>query len=426
MKVFSIWSAASVAVAVALIPCIPVVADTTIRCDILHDFAGGADDGINPQGSLIRNGSTLYGMTQYGGPGNYGIAFRMNIDGNNFEPIHRFAGGPDDGPNPRGDLTLGDSKLYGMTEYGGPSNHGIAFRMDTNGGNFEPIHRFGNGANDGGNPSGNLTWSGSVLYGMTPYGGPANLGTVFRMDTDGSNFQLLRTFTGAPDDGANPLGSLTLDGSVLYGMTAYGGASNGGVAFRMTTDGGGFEVIHDFTGDADDGLNPWGDLTLRDSTLYGMTKYGGPGNCGVVFRMDTDGNDFEVIHGFASGLNDGCNPEGSLLEKDGVLYGMTEYGGPGNYGIVFRLTADGSKLPPLSDDLPPVESDFEVIHGFTGAPDDGANPRGSLTMGDSGLYGMTTYGGEYNHGTIFWIVPEPVTLSLLALGGLTLIHLRRR
>ena len=30
---------------------------------VLHGFAGGADDGKKPYGSLILSGSTLYGMT---------------------------------------------------------------------------------------------------------------------------------------------------------------------------------------------------------------------------------------------------------------------------------------------------------------------------------------------------------------------------
>ena len=30
---------------------------------LLHSFAGGASDGEDPYGSLIQDGSTLYGMT---------------------------------------------------------------------------------------------------------------------------------------------------------------------------------------------------------------------------------------------------------------------------------------------------------------------------------------------------------------------------
>ena len=40
--------------------------------EILHEFAGGGDDGRHPRGSLTLDGSTLYGMTQHGGDSNYG------------------------------------------------------------------------------------------------------------------------------------------------------------------------------------------------------------------------------------------------------------------------------------------------------------------------------------------------------------------
>ena len=71
---------------------------------------------------------------------------------------------------------------------------------------------------------GSLTLSGSTLYGMTLSGGANGNGTIFSINTDGSGFQNLFSFSGT--NGDNPHGSLTLSGSTLYGMTSAGGAND--------------------------------------------------------------------------------------------------------------------------------------------------------------------------------------------------------
>src|SRR5947209_7436067 len=78
---------------------------------------------------------------------------------------------------------------------------------------------------------------------------------------------ILHNFAGGSDDGGNPSGSLTLSGTKLYGMTAGGGSNNGGTVFSMNIDGSGFALLHSFSGGA-----YYGSLTLSGSVLYGMTS----------------------------------------------------------------------------------------------------------------------------------------------------------
>jgi uncharacterized repeat protein (TIGR03803 family) len=63
------------------------------------------------------------------------------------------------------------------------------------------LHSFTGGASDGANPYGSLVLLGSSLYGMTPNGGAPDLGTVFKIHTDGTGFALLHVFTGGAGDG---------------------------------------------------------------------------------------------------------------------------------------------------------------------------------------------------------------------------------
>jgi uncharacterized repeat protein (TIGR03803 family) len=47
---------------------------------MLHEFAGGADDGANPMFTrLLQSGSTLYGMTSAGGDSDWGVIFSFPL-----------------------------------------------------------------------------------------------------------------------------------------------------------------------------------------------------------------------------------------------------------------------------------------------------------------------------------------------------------
>jgi uncharacterized repeat protein (TIGR03803 family) len=302
---------------------------------LLYSFTGLNGDGRRPYGSLTLDGSTLYGMTYGGGgPSGYGTVFKMNTNGTEYTVLHPFTGS--DGSNPNGSLTLSGSTLYGMTSSGG-NNFGTVFKMNTDGTGFEVLHPFT--GSDGQYPNGSLTLSGSTLYGMTYGGGGGTnaLGTVFQMNTNGAGFATLHTFTGSVNDGRNPYGSLTLSGSTLYGMTSQGGVTNAGTVFKMNTDGTGFELLRSFTGGGSDGRSPMGDLTLDGSTLYGMTQYGGSNDAGTAFQMNTNGTGFALLRSFAGGDSDGMRPFGSLTLDSSTLYGMTVYGGDRGNGTVFSI-----------------------------------------------------------------------------------------
>lgn len=385
---------------------------------VLHNFSW--PNGARPLGYLTAIGSELYGMTGLGGSEGRGVIFRVNTDGTNYEVLHSFGSGTD-GAFPRDSLTPSSdgTTLYGMTAQGGASDRGTIFRVNTDGTGYQTLYSFST-LPDGSYPSGSLTVSpdGSTLFGTTIEGGSsANLGSIFRINSDGTGFQILHSFGGL--DGMYPLGSLTVspDGSTLFGMATYGGLFSGGNIFRINTDGSDYEVLHSFTGHPD-GANPTDSLTLGPdgSTLFGMTAYGGYDDHGCIFRIKTDGSDYDILHRFA-GYPDGYVPFGSLtVSADGsILFGMTSSGGADYVGTIFWINTDGTG--------------YQVLHEFAGSPVDGAYPYGSLTMGTDGLtlYGMTSVGGAYGDGTIFkFVIPEPSTFVLVALALLMPMRLRRK
>ena len=315
--------------------------------NLYNEFTGNGGNGLNPNSTPTLAGSMVYGTTAVGGVNGGGVVFRENINGSGYTNLHVFAGGAGDGGDPYGSLTLTNGLLYGMTAHGGASDLGVLFRINTNGGGYTNLHSFAGGAGDGAYPDCDLTLSGTTFYGMTDQGGANGDGVVFRVNTDGSSYTNLHSFAGYPNDGASPWGSLTLSNGALYGMTLYGGAANLGVVFHMNTDGTGYSNLHSFAGSAGDGASPYGSLTLGNGTLYGMTSVGGAANHGVVFQMNTDGTGYTNLYSFAGYPSDGASPYGSLTLSGSTLYGMTEYGGTNNDGAVFALSIIPPE-PPIS------------------------------------------------------------------------------
>ena len=312
---------------------------------LLHNFTGGVSDGSQPLGTLALSGGALYGMANSGGTNGFGTIFKVGLDGGGFTLLHTFANGAADGKAPSGSLIIAGDTIYGATSAGGANGWGTVFRMNTNGTGYLNLHSFANVTTDGRSPYGSVTLAGATLYGMTGFGGggSGNVGTVFKVNTDGTGFSLLHSFGGGATDGSQPFyGGLVISGSTLYGMTQFGGTGNGGTIFKINTNGTGFGLLHSFTGGANDGSKPEDSLTLSNGTLYGMTYYGGSNDLGVVFRLNLDGSGYTNLHSFAGGANDGSRPIRSLALSGSTLYGTTQSGGKNAGGIAFQVGTNGT------------------------------------------------------------------------------------
>src|SRR5205814_529392 len=189
-------------------------------------------------------------------------------------------------------------------------NNGTIYKINTDGTGYTVLKHFS--GSDGATPFfAGLTLSGSVLYGATYYGGSANYGTVFRLNTDGSGYTVLKSFTGGVGDGRYPNTMLTLANGVLYGTTEQGGgSSDAGTVFKLNTNGTGYTVLHNFT-NSPDGAAPYAGVTLSGNMLYGTTRNGGNSDSGTLFQVNTDGTGYAVLKHFA--YSDGAYPHGLAL-----------------------------------------------------------------------------------------------------------------
>jgi len=221
-------------------------------------------------------------------------------------------------------------------------------------------------------------------------------------------FTTLYSFTGSTD-GAHPFAGLIQDEmGNLYGVAAGGGdlscqlGGNGcGVVF-MIDKAGKETVLHSFSGK--DGADPYGGLVRdKEGNLYGTTEYGGDlqcdkyqgAGCGVAFKIDTTGKE-TVLHVFRGGRSDGCEPyQNLIMDEAGNLYGTTPGCGAHNGGTLFKLTKRGKET---------------LLHNF--AWSDGAAPSGMLRDKTGNFYGLTAGGGASGRGVLYKLTKEG-TLTVL-------------
>ena len=303
--------------------------------NVLHTFTNTAPDGYQPLGSVVLSGSTLYGTTYYGGSANgtsgNGTVFAVNVDGSGYQTLHSFVT-TTNGYKPYGTVTVSGSTLYGMTYYGSGTGVGSIYSLNTNGGSFTNLHTFAGGVvrrfpaagrhvdlerrdalrHDGAwrnwqqhrhrqrwrrvrhqyrrqrlHQSGQLhrrhdqrsqslrfadAWWGRRSMAQPALAAPRTWERFFRSTPTAPDSARCLILPAARPTEPIPNGALTLAGSCLVGTTKAGGSANDGIVFKINLDGSGFSILHNFTGT--DGINPDGDLTFTNNTLYGWTSAG--------------------------------------------------------------------------------------------------------------------------------------------------------
>lgn len=309
---------------------------------------------------------------------------------NDINVLHSFNGS--DGADGKGSLTLSASGnvLYGRTSVGGAANNGTIFRLNTNGTGYRILYSYTNGSSNG---TGNqphhdaLYLLDTMLYGAALSGGLNNNGVLFSISVNGFGYNAFKVFQGSPNDGAQSHSCFLYYNNALYGVTAAGGEHNHGSIYKVNPDGSGFTMLYSFSSST--GKNSHGRLTLGNGNnmMYGITKEGGSHDKGVIFQFDPSTSAYKEIHNFSGGSSDGASSDHGFLALIGdTLYGLTQGGGENDNGVLFRKNQDGSG--------------FLVLHSF-GNSDDGKNPFGSLIAYGNNLYGTTRKGGTQDYGSIF-------------------------
>lgn len=405
-------------------------------------------NGAEPVGKLIESRAwfpsgpqSFYGTTYGGGVLDGGTVFSVSPSGT-ISNLHYFSFATE-GANPNAGLVLAsDGNLYGTATWG-LTNSGTIFRISRTRPPIPPIvlHPIpiGNPINSPAFPIGPIpiTFFGAYtnlhafsgpdgahplagpliqaedgfLYGTTVAGGSNDIGSIFRISTNGS-FESIYSFNNA--GGFVPDGGLVegSDGN-FYGTAQAGGPDVLGTVFKITPSG----VYTDlFAFHGSDGAVPYGGLVQGvDGSFYGTTMQGGPSygdtnsingqGFGTIFTITTNGV-LTTLFSFAE--TNGSYPYGPLIQAtDGRLYGTTLCGGPYTnnifgvtgdvgFGTLFCITTNG---------------EFTTLHSFDGT--NGASPFATpLQATDGSFYATTELGGAYDLGTVYrFRVSLPPALS---------------
>jgi uncharacterized repeat protein (TIGR03803 family) len=381
------------------------------REKILHSF-GGSPDGGQPYNSIIEVNGSLYGTTYEGGNSGNGTVFTLDLKAGAEKVLYSFGGYPD--AFPEGNLTEVKGTLYGTTS-GQDSSEGSVFAVDLSTGAEKTLYTFCSQAKcvDGAYPVAGLIMVKSKLYGTTFGGGASGIaacndtgcGTVFSLDRNTGAEKVLYSFCSQENcaDGRWPTANLIDVNGTLYGTAGNGGVAGChesvgcGTVFSIDPNTSTEKTSYSFCSrlNCTDGGNPQGSLLDVNGLLYGTTQEGGAFGEGIVFSLDPATGAETVLYSFCSHQNcaDGATPLASLIDVEGTLYGTTFAGGAYGYGTVFFFDPDtGAET---------------VLHSF-GYGSDGQGARGDLIDVKHTLYGTTVYGGNTRYyGTVFALKEKP-------------------
>jgi uncharacterized repeat protein (TIGR03803 family) len=364
-------------------------------------------DGTNgsyPEATLVQGtDGNFYGTSAAGGKTQYcrncGTFFKIAAAGV-LTTIYNSCAQADcaDGSAPDGGLLLApDGAFYGATAGGGTFHGGAVFRI-TSDGTYTTLHSLTSAEGTG--PTATLAEStDGYFYDTTFEGGANNRGSVFKVAPTGTLTNIYSfCLNGDCGSGSNPMAGLVegADGN-LYGTTPGFLTTNPGTVFTITPNGV-LRTLHTFCSRSNcaDGMNPSASLIQgTDGAFYGTTLQGGANGGGTVFKITGSGA-LTRLHSFCNEMKcAGAGPQSALIQAtDGNFYGTTLYGGPRNYGTVFRTTPQGKTT---------------ILYIFCSqlACVDGETPFGGLLQATDGkLYGTTTRGGtgrscQFRCGTVF-------------------------
>jgi uncharacterized repeat protein (TIGR03803 family) len=404
---------------------------------VLYSFCAKASctDGSTPWPVTRDAAGNFYGATELGGDGHAGVVFELAIDSSGkkwkYKRLYSFChnGNCADGSQPYSALVLDQAgDLYGVTQFGGAHNQGVAFELAIESGKrkLQVLYSFCKAVAcaDGDVPRSSLTYAGastgalydgtSPLFGVSNVGGAFGQGTVFSLTPPSGarkwSEKVLYSFCAlsACADGSDPVEASLLvdDQNNLFGTTVHGGdpTSNVGVVFELKPNAKRTKwtetVLHTFcVATCQDGASPAGGFAVDSSgSIFGVTSAGGAHSGGVLYKLVPNGENSQqtVLHDFcAEGFcADGSGPQPSpLLDSAGTLHGVTQAGGASNNGgVIYELGSGG----------------YNVDYSFCAQANcaDGQLPVGGLIADGSGkLFGSTFQGGANGGGTVFEFTP---------------------
>ena len=298
---------------------------------------------------------------------------------------------------PIGNLVhIGNGEFIGITVQS-PNLYGAIYKTDTSGSAVQLLYEF---TNNNTATSSFVRADNGKLYclGNT---GTNNESAIYSFDPSTKVYIKEYEITGKAGT-ARLGGMIQANNGILYGVTSSGGVDDKGRIFSYTTSSKSFTTLYEFSNAT--GTNPAAAMIQgANGLLYGVTSYGGANDKGVIFSFDISAKRYSKLYDFVQLT--GETPASPLYQaSDGKLYGTTMTGGSNYQGVLYSFD--------LSTNT------YTNLHNFFAS--EGYGPRIPPIEGVHGvLYGTTNQGGAKFRGSIYKFEVESSTFTKLIDGDNT-------
>jgi uncharacterized repeat protein (TIGR03803 family) len=279
----------------------------------------------------------------------FSIAFSSSpVQAQTYSILYTFTGGSS-GNGPSDLVVAPNGTIYGVAQYG---NCACYLIFSLNQGKLTVLHRFTvSPGSEAEVPQGLLlSKNGQFLYGTTSYGGKytgyceslGGCGIAFSYNLTTDTFKIMHEFSGQPTDGMDPAGTEVLDSAGnLYGLTWGGGTGGFGTLYEFAASGA-EKVLYSFQ-NPPDAEHPGDGIVLYGGNFWGVSIQGGAntcnnGGCGAIFRVTPQAKE-TILYSFTGGT-DGQNPYELVGDNAGNFYGISR-NGSNQVVAIFEINTKG-------------------------------------------------------------------------------------
>jgi|SRR5579862_80431 len=212
-------------------------------------------------------------------------------------------------------------------------------------------------------------------------------------------FQVIHDFTGQADGGAPPYTLVARGKGAFVGTASSGGANGNGVVFNLKQKATGWSVKPIYNFADTDGAPGWG-VTRAGQKLYTNASYVPVfgGSCGSALQLTPAKGGYQsvLMHTYVQ-KQDGCPTGNLVVDGSGNVYGVTQDGGANGAGSVFELSNSGGTW------------NETILYSFQAGSDGGVPYSGPILDANGNLYGTATRGGNagcgQGCGTVYELSP---------------------
>lgn len=226
----------------------------------------------------------------------------------------------------------GDKRIVGCATQG-VIGHGGFFEISIGSGSIREITRSSDKDFTGDKFSGVFRRSTGDFVSRSFYGGGDGVGTLVSIDVNGKNMAKEWTFTrsaGQPSGVLVPYGNSMIGMTIPTGGADFSGNGGNGVIYEIDRSGT-YKELYYF--DEKEGRWPANHFIIDGSTIYGITTFEGASDEGVLFKFNLLTNEYTKITSFGS--DTGFAPQMRMAPwKDGKYFFSNRDGGVANKGTL--------------------------------------------------------------------------------------------